>query len=182
MGSSRWTRRENWQETFEDRCAAESLNGIWLMTVRQGTYYVWKWSVATRLGRWATRNLRKLLWLAGTEYQNWWTLHVIHKAAFPRLVLLTNTCHLLILVKSWGRCASPFPTWISVYVTQVERSDSISLRYDMKRYNTIFIYCNLVSTQWQWSLHCTQTARTVICIRRNKTDGRTHKMENKIYK
>lgn len=108
----------------------ESFNWIWVVTVRrQGTYYVWKWSVAARLGRWAMRNLHKFLWLAGTEYQNWWTLHVIHKAAFPRVVYLTNTCHLLIIVKSWERCAFPFPTWLSVCVILTPQKPSLHFTF-----------------------------------------------------
>jgi len=188
-GAEKWGFVEGWEviDRLEGRIGKkvlkinllriESLNWIWVVTVRQGNYYVWKWSVASSLGIWATSTLHMLLWLAGTEYQNWRTLYIIHKVAFQRLVHLSNTCHLLIHVKSWERCACPFPTCLLVYVTQVERIDGISLRYD-----TIFIYCNWVSIQWQWSLHCTQNAKSVIYVRRNKANDRTHKMESKRYK
>jgi len=36
--------------------------------------------------------------MAGTEYQNWWTLHIIHKAAFPRFdkyLSLVDTCQVV---------------------------------------------------------------------------------------
>jgi hypothetical protein len=55
--------------------------------------------------------------------------------------------------------------------------------YDKMRYDTIFMYCSLVSTRWQWTLHCIQKARAVVYIRRNNTDlthTHTHK-ESKTY-
>ena len=42
MGSNRWLRRENWQESFEDRSAANGVTELNLGgALRQGTY-VWQ--------------------------------------------------------------------------------------------------------------------------------------------
>jgi len=46
----------------------------------------------------------------------------------------------------------------------VQLKNCLSGSLDTIRYGTILIYCSWVSTQWQWSLHCTQKIRTVIYV------------------
>ena len=82
-------------------------------------------------------------------------------------------------------------SWICLYVltSEVLRAFSLSLLIITKNgrqspaINTIFIYCSWVSSRWPPDLALVhRRQRTAICIWRNSTDRRTHKIESKTYK
>jgi hypothetical protein len=75
-----------------------------------------------------------------------------------------------------------------------QRTNCIMRRFQTRRYvpltrtykweDMIFVYCNWVSTRWQWSVNLYKNRKeTAIYERRNNTENntkhRTHKIENK---
>jgi hypothetical protein len=72
-------------------------------------------------------------------------------------------------------------SWYCVHLAQdTEMRRAIVNKYDLI-YDMIFIYCNWISTRWQWSVDLYKnTKETAICKWRNNTQNntKTHNLQN----